>query len=58
MFSVTQLENRKDEVYTYGFFNDTTQGGNAKKSHKGHHRPSIYANQLVVASRSSRRSYP
>ena len=43
------LEARKDGVYGYGFFNDTTQGINAKKlvQHKDISQLSIFANKLV-----------
>jgi hypothetical protein len=48
------LENRPGEgVYTYGFFNSTPQGVNAKTlvQHKDIDRLSIYANQLVEKSK-------
>ena len=43
------LENREDGVYTYGSFNDTEAGKNAKKlvQHGDIRALSIYANQLV-----------
>jgi len=43
------LEAREDGVYSYGFFNDTKQGQNAKAlvEHKDVNALSIYANQLV-----------
>ena len=43
------LENRSDGVYTYGSFNDTEAGKNAKKlvQHGDIRALSIYANQLV-----------
>lgn len=42
------LENRKEGVYAFGFFNDTEQGQNAKTlvAHKDITSLSIYANQL------------
>ena len=42
------LENREDGVYAYGWFNDTTQGENAKELvvHKDVDSLSIWANQL------------
>ncbi|MBO7452431.1 MAG: phage major capsid protein [Clostridiales bacterium] len=42
------LENREDGVYTYGFFNDTDSGKNAKElvKHGDVKALSIYANQL------------
>jgi hypothetical protein len=43
------LQARDDGVYAYGFFNNTTQGQNAKAlvQHKDINRMSIYANKLV-----------
>lgn len=43
------LENRKDGVYAYGFFNDTPQGKNARTlvEHGDIDSLSIYANQLI-----------
>ena len=43
------LENRDDGVYTYGVFNDTESGKNAKElvRHGDVKALSIYANQLV-----------
>lgn len=43
------LENRDDGVYTYGFFNDTESGKNAKElvRHGDVKALSIYANQLI-----------
>lgn len=47
------LENRADGVYTYGYFNDTAPGKNAKAlvQHKDITALSIYANQLVERSK-------
>lgn len=47
------LENRKDGVYAYGFFNDTPNGQNARTlvEHGDIKALSIYANQLVEKSK-------
>jgi len=47
------LENRADGVYAYAYFNDTSQGKNAKALvvHKDITALSIYANQLVERSK-------
>ena len=47
------LEGRKDGVYAYGYFNNTTSGQNAKAlvQHKDITALSIYANQLIERSK-------